>query len=98
MNPRNEKLVIMCFKIFTSLLFKEYNINMSKIGKLKRIKNDLFHGCFVVSKSIGKHIVAAGYRKRLNLRDKFYFYGDLNCENKKDIQKYYQFTNCHVTT
>ena len=49
---------------------------MSKSGKLKRIKNDLFHGCFVVSKSIGKNIVAAGYRKRLNLRDNFYYYGD----------------------
>ena len=47
---------------------------MSKSGKLKRIKNYLFNGYFVVSKSIGKNIVAVVYRKGLNLRDNFYPY------------------------
>ena len=60
---------------------------MSKRGKLKRIKNELSLSCFVVSKSIRKNIVAAGYRKGLNLRDNFYYYGDENCEDKKRYPK-----------
>ena len=41
---------------------------MSNSGKLKRIKNDLFHDSFVVSKSIGKNIVAAGYREKIKFK------------------------------